>query len=300
MGKKTAISLEKRCALRSFYQNQRPKPSQRQCIEWFKQQYGHTLSQSTISESLSERFAFLDTGNGTNTDTVLCQRGGNWPDLEAALFEWHQRIEANGGITSGDLLIEGARELWSRLPQYSAQPIPTFSQGWLSNFKKRHHIIHRALHGEAASVGTDSEHDMVILRTLAGQYKEDDIYNMDETGLFWRMGPSKGLSLTSRPGQKKDKSRITIALCCNATGSDKLPPWIIGHAKAPRALRNINLDAMGIVWQANKRAWMTTDIMQRWLGAFYQHIGSREVLLVMDNFSAHASAVQLFPPPSNC
>ena len=56
---------------------------------------------------------------------------------------------------------------------------------------------------------------------------------------------------------------------------------------------------MGIVWQSNKRAWMTTSIMQHWLEAFYRHVGSREVLLVMDNFSAHATGAQLSPPPPN-
>ena len=27
---------------------------------------------------------------------------------------------------------------------------------------------------------------MKAIRTIAGQYNEDDIYNMDESGLFWR------------------------------------------------------------------------------------------------------------------
>ena len=34
---------------------------------------------------------------------------------------------------------------------------------------------------------------------------EEAIYNMDETGLFWRKGPSSGLMTQSRPGVKKDK-----------------------------------------------------------------------------------------------
>jgi hypothetical protein len=48
--------------------------------------------------------------------------------------------------------------------------------------------------------------------------------------------------------------------------------------------------------------WRTlnTTIMSEWLHAFYQHIGTtREVLLTMDNLSAHNTALELCPPPTN-
>ena len=35
---------------------------------------------------------------------------------------------------------------------------------------------------------------MATLRTLTGEYPEDDIYNMDETSLFWQLSPLRGLS----------------------------------------------------------------------------------------------------------
>jgi len=45
---------------------------------------------------------------------------------------------------------------------------------------------------------------------------------------------------------------------------------------------------------------MNSDIMADWLHTFYRHIGSsRQVLLLMDNFSAHSIALELAPPPAN-
>jgi hypothetical protein len=45
---------------------------------------------------------------------------------------------------------------------------------------------------------------------------------------------------------------------------------------------------------------MNTIIMSEWLQAFYQHIGrTRQILLTMDNFSAHWAAVEQNPPPPN-
>jgi hypothetical protein len=79
-----------------------------------------------------------------------------------------------------------------------------------------------------------------------------------------------------------------------------MPLWLIGTAKTPRALRKINTRAIGCVWRWNKKAWMRGDIIGEWLRAFYKHIGKqRRVLLLMDNFSAHLSALDYAPPPSN-
>jgi hypothetical protein len=45
---------------------------------------------------------------------------------------------------------------------------------------------------------------------------------------------------------------------------------------------------------------MNTAIMREWLLEFYTHIGStREVLLTMDNFSAHYNTIEISPPPPN-
>ena len=57
---------------------------------------------------------------------------------------------------------------------------------------------------------------------------------------------------------------------------------------------------MGGKWRWNSKAWVNTAIMGKWLQEFYRHIGNaRDVPLTMENFSAHYSAVELYPPPSN-
>lgn len=77
--------------------------------------------------------------------------------------------------------------------------------------------------------------------------------------------PNGGLSIDSHAGQKKDKTRISIAVATNATGSDRLPLWLIGTAKTPRALRGVNMRAIGCIWRWNKKAWMRSGIMGEWL-----------------------------------
>jgi hypothetical protein len=294
MGSRHSITIDQRRALRRWVHHQHPKPTQKQSIEWFLHEYHHKLSQSTVSESLGSRFTFLD--DNQDASQSLRVRAGYWPDLEKVLFAWQKRVDERGGLTSGELLQAKAKEIWKRLPEYADKPVPEFSIGWLEGFK----ISLKVRHGEAGSTPAEAEDEMKGLQTLAGEYEEENIYNMDESGLFWRMMPSRGLSTQSQPGLKKDKSRISVVFATNATGTDRIPVWFIGKAKTPRALRNVSVSTMGGQWRWNKKAWMNTIIMVEWLQSFYQHIGTtRQVLLTMDNFRAHYTAVEQHPPPPN-
>lgn len=298
---RVAISNEQRLAIRRYHRETRPKPRQIDIAKWFQDTFGHRLRQSTISESLSDRFAFLDTNDTANnpSDTYR-KRPPQWPILEAILFDWHQLIEQQGVSPSGDILISKAKEIWPQIPDYQGQIVPQFSIGWLDKFKKRYNLRRLVRHGEAASVPPEAAIEMRAIQTLCGEYSEDDIYNMDETGLFWRQSPSGGLSSAQRPGMKRDKNRISIVCCTNYTGTRKMPLWLIGKAKNPRALRGINVRALGCEWRWNKKAWMMTILMSEWLYAFYQWIGPhREVILLMDNLSSHIAGVEVSPPPSN-
>jgi hypothetical protein len=88
---------------------------------------------------------------------------------------------------------------------------------------------------------------MVLVRAITILYLALYLYNMDETGLYWRWAISRSLSTQALPGLKKDKARISLALCSNATGTNKIAPWLISNAKMPRALRGVNVRALGLV-----------------------------------------------------
>jgi hypothetical protein len=120
---------------------------------------------------------------------------------------------------------------------------PLFSEGWLSRFAERHSIRYHTFYGESASVPTSIHTEMEAIRAICDRYQPHYIYNMDETGLFWRRMPIGGLSSKGSPGYKKDKTRITLTVTTNATGSDRMPLRLIGTAKTPRALRKLNISS---------------------------------------------------------
>ncbi len=88
-------------------------------------------------------------------------------------------------------------------------------------------------------------------------------------------------------GRKQSKERLTLALCCNGDGSDKLPLWVISKFKNPRCFKNINVMSFGCVYRNNASAWMTQIIFLEWLRAFDLHVFGRKVFLILDNFSGH-------------
>ncbi|KAI0998879.1 hypothetical protein K3495_g9313 [Podosphaera aphanis] len=146
--------------------------------------------------------------------------------------------------------------------------VPAFSDGWLGSFKKRHGIKSRPRHGEDGSVNEAVvAQQLAQVQELATEYHPDDIYNCDESGLFWKMKPEKGLCMTSVTGSKKNKARVTAHFCCNASGRDKVPIWFIGTSTIPRCFGSagINIGAFNCVWKSNGKAWMTADLMVEWL-----------------------------------
>lgn len=223
-----------------------------------------------------------------------------WPILDEKLFEWSERhIDAGIPIT-GPLLQYKAIEYWRKIPKYANLPMPLFSDDWITRFKQRHSLRYHTFHGEAASVPASIHDAMKPIQAICDQYQPKDIYNMDETGLFWRQMPNGGLSKDGHAGQKRDKTRVTIAVATNATGSDRLPLWLVGTTKTPRALRGVNMSTIGCSWRWSKKAWMRSGIIVEWLSSFYRHISQqRRVLLLLDNFSAHLLGLETTPAPPN-
>jgi len=58
-----ALLSEERLQIRRYFKNTRPQPRQTDIVNWFEKQFSRRIRQSTISESLSPRFSFLDTIN---------------------------------------------------------------------------------------------------------------------------------------------------------------------------------------------------------------------------------------------
>ena len=126
-----------------------------------------------------------------------------------------------------------------------------------------------------------------------------EIYNMDETGLLYRMQVVY-LRLTDAililntyiwmyyrliicsqaynwKGESKARNGSQPFVCCNGNGTEKLPLWILGRFLNPRCFKNINRDNLGCIYHANTKDWMTfiillnvsSGLLAKWLAEVY-------------------------------
>jgi hypothetical protein len=82
---------------------------------------------------------------------------------------------------------------------------------------------------------------MMIAAQLNIENFTRDIYNTDETGLFYNVLPERTLALKGEScnGGKNSKDRLTVLLCVNSDGSDKQVPIVIGKSLKPQCLKNV-------------------------------------------------------------
>jgi hypothetical protein len=126
------------------------------------------------------------------------------------------------------------------------------------------------------------------------------VYNADETGLYWRLLPERTLADHTEkeaPGFKKQKERITVMACCNADGSHKLPLLIIGKSKSPRCLKDVNITQDIGVWYRNqKSAWMSAAIFKEWFKE--EFVPKVKSSLKKQNLPSVPSCCWTTPPPT--
>lgn len=258
-------------------------------------------SLSTILKNKASILGALENGASARNKTVAAAA---FPDVDKAVFAWFCEQRANKVPLSGRILQQKALDFACMLSHDNFKASP----GWLSRFKARHDIVAKVISGEAAAVDSVTTSSWLLSnKELLSQYKPSDIYNADETALFYEMLPSKTLDFKGQKchGGKHSKRRVTILLCANMDGTDKRPLLVIGRSKKPRCFKGNR--RLPVSYTANLKSWMTRAIFSSWLQSFDADMrkANRSVCLLLDNCSAHHIDVQLgnvrlvfFPP--NC
>ncbi|GFU78965.1 tigger transposable element-derived protein 1 [Trichonephila clavipes] len=130
-------------------------------------------------------------------------------------------------------------------------------------------------------------------------YSADEVFNADETGLYWKKLPNRtsiAKDEKTASGHKASKDRVTLLLCINASGDRMLKPLLINKSLRPRALKGKDLKQLSVHWMANPKAWMTTAIFTKWFNnCFVPEVEAYmkeksldfKVLLIVDNAASH-------------
>ena len=102
---------------------------------------------------------------------------------------------------------------------------------------------------------------------LVRGYKLENMWNMDELGVFLKIFPDKGLmeKAKSKNGRIKNKVRLTAAFFVNADRQKVDEAVMIQKSKKPCSFRNMKdrdlSRPLGVHCLSNKKAWMNSEIM---------------------------------------
>ena len=224
--------------------------------------------------------------------------------LDKASYLWFMQQRSRGAPVSSPLLQEKALILFPALyPDRDATAFKA-SSGWLHRFSCRHGMRAITLQGEALSAdisGVDAFKKQLVSLMESEQYTLSQVFNADETGLWWRLMPSRTLVHCGEKHAmnfKKAKDRVTLLACANVTGTCKLPLMFIHKSKNPRCFKHMDMNNLPVHYYCQKKAWMDTKLFETWSHhRFVPHVKNfgkqnkitYKILLLLDNAPAHPS-----------
>lgn len=228
---------------------------------------------------------------------------------EKALNVWLEDMVSKNIPLDSMVLCEKARSLHKRFSEEidkDDQREFKASKGWFHSFVKRYNLKNLKITGESASADAEaalkfpSELQKIIERS---EYCQEQVFNCDETGLFWKKMPSRTYihnNARQAKGFRSFKDRLTLVLCANAAGH-VIKPGLIYRANNPRALKNKRKDCLPVFWQHNRKAWMTAILFQEWFTKCFVPEAKKyleekgllfKVLLIVDNAPSHPESIK--------
>ncbi|XP_053561440.1 tigger transposable element-derived protein 1-like [Bombina bombina] len=220
---------------------------------------------NTVMKNREKIVAEVKSATPVNTTTIR-KRDSIVADMERLLILWIENQKTRHVPVNQAIIQSKALSLFNDLKAKKGEAAKdaefVASRGRFDRFKKRSNLHNIKVQGEAAAADTEaaesypSEFAKII---EDGGYSMDQIFYVDETGLFWKKMPARTFIARqekSMPGYKPAKDRITLLLGGNASGTLKLKPLFIYRFQNPRALKNYVKTRLPVHWRANKKAWI--------------------------------------------
>lgn len=233
--------------------------------------------------------------------------------METKLYKWFLKQRERHVTVTSHMLKEKALQLYAK--HYGDNKFSA-SRGWINKFKKRHGVRHLKVSEE--QLPSTPNVIKPFLQKLAEKMKEmnlkpNQIYNADESALFWNLLPDVNEKVASEC--TLSKKRIHFLACANGDGTHKLKMMVFGKLKNPKAFKNC---AIPLEYYSTKNACMTSALFVKWFHKSFvnqvrriqkKHNINGKALLLIDNVPSRATEtlltsedgniVTMFLPP-NC
>ena len=133
------------------------------------------------------------------------KRSGKDPAVDEAMVQWISASREKNAPLSGPLVMQKAEEMAKKMGKETFKA----TNGWFERFKKREGLKTKKLHGEGQAADIAAQEDWLIHTwpNLRERFKDEDIFNADESGIYIRALPDYTLTFKSdnKKGGKKAK-----------------------------------------------------------------------------------------------
>ena len=116
--------------------------------------------------------------------------------METLLYDWIQDQVKKRTPLSLHVVQTKAVKIFKKLQETSEGEVRDFSasHGWFNRFKKRFQLRNVRVAGEKSSADEEAAREFIedLHKLIAdGNYSAEQIFNVDETALFWKAMPSR-------------------------------------------------------------------------------------------------------------
>ena len=198
--KRTAISINIKKEI-CEYMVAKPYVKQIIVASFFNTKYGLNVDRTTINKIWQNREKWLAVLPNLQISNTFKQRSVQFPLLDKAMQIWTSQVVAAGVPLTDMILQQKGLEFAQKL---NIENEVKCANGWIYRFKQRNGLQQIRFSGEANSAPLETlSEERLKLQILLSRYNKEDIYNADETGLFFRMEPNQTLSTGAVAGHKK-------------------------------------------------------------------------------------------------
>ncbi|XP_061463088.1 tigger transposable element-derived protein 5 [Rhineura floridana] len=232
---------------------------------------------------------FLDQLGGEVGTHRKKMRLANEEEIDRAVYTWFLTLRQHGVPLSGPI-IQAQAEAFAR-QIYGPECTFKASHGWFWRWQKRHGISSQRIYGEGGSLGATGDtpalkYEMdtsspssafsdpatslmsppAAALSDGGGYSDDQIYNANITGLYWKLLPGQARCPPQSPLCRRlgVKDRVTVLLAANLTGTHKLKPLVVGGVQDPPCLRHHDQEKLPACYHYSPEARLRSSLLRIW------------------------------------
>ncbi|SCU99698.1 LANO_0F03246g1_1 [Lachancea nothofagi CBS 11611] len=282
-----------------------PKWTQLELARWAYEAYqlSSCPSQGTISRLLARKSVFMNSKDHEKGANRL--RKPNNLLVRRILQEWVSQSIWNGIPITPPIIQDTAQSVWHRIPAEHREGNGSFTYKWITHFLSKMDVNISNLDAELPKqpkVWTFEERG--TLKEILAKIPARDLFTLDETFLAYNLPMDNAQYETSQVQRKIEV--LTVMLCANLDGSEKMNPLVIGRYENYRSFRNhfsndtpdnTSQTSVGermarkfsLTFHSNRKSWLTSNLFHDWLVWWDKRlvVDNRIICIVLDDSCSH-------------